>query len=191
MLSINLTLKPKHPVSLSVPKTAKEKINARFVELLGKDLGLSVFNNIEQHSRDYVNALGREASSGDDQHRTCEHMGYTIRTLIMCLDPKYPTHNPELVNKVRTGYISIQELIKMDAFQRNPNAWKKELDAKNVKDQQIVKQESYKAVTDIYTCPVCRHKKTYFEQRQDRCGDEGYTNHIECVSCGYKWSINT
>ena len=91
--------------------------------------------------------------------------------------------NTDLIDKLNNGE-SFVDLPKYTLLELNPQKWKKTIDFIQTKNDII----NSKVRSALYVCGKCKGNITTYFERQDRSCDEGMTNHIECITCGNRWT---
>jgi transcription elongation factor S-II len=94
--------------------------------------------------------------------------------------------NKKLLDKVKSGTISANELVNMKPITLHPKRWKEFLKKQELLDKEVV-DLSLQATTDQFKCPKCKSKKCTYVSVQIRSADEGMTNFITCVECSNSW----
>jgi len=94
--------------------------------------------------------------------------------------------NKKLLDKVKSGTISVNELVNMKPVSLHPKRWREYLKKQELLDKEVV-DLSLQATTDQFKCPKCKSKKCTYVSVQIRSADEGMTNFITCVECSNSW----
>ncbi len=94
--------------------------------------------------------------------------------------------NKKLLDKVKSGTISANELVNMKPVSLHPKRWREYLKKQELLDKEVV-DLSLQATTDQFKCPKCKSKKCTYVSVQIRSADEGMTNFITCVECSNSW----
>jgi transcription elongation factor S-II len=93
--------------------------------------------------------------------------------------------NIELIEKINSGVITVQQLVYLNREDMHEKRWKFYIEKKQREIEKITNDPE--STTSLFVCSRChRNKCTYFE-RQDRSSDEPKTVHITCCYCGKKW----
>lgn len=96
--------------------------------------------------------------------------------------------NPALLERVRTGSLSPQKLVKMTAIEMFPSNWEKELAI--VANRHIRQQIATHDVPDgVFQCKKCKSWKTVYYQLQTRSADEPMTTFVTCAGCATHWKF--
>ncbi len=96
---------------------------------------------------------------------------------------------PEVLEKVRTGGLSMSELFEMKPWQIRPDLWEEAFEAAARKELRHSEYQPDPATLPDgqFQCEKCRSRKTTFYQLQTRAADEPMTCFIRCANCGRRW----
>ena len=94
--------------------------------------------------------------------------------------------NPQLLKRVKKKEFKIHTLAFMSHYEMKPERWKKLIDAKMKRDDNLCKVDMT-AATDEFYCYKCKNRKCTYYQLQTRSGDEGMTTFVMCLVCGSSW----
>ena len=104
--------------------------------------------------------------------------------------------NPELYKKIIKKDFEIHLLAFMSHQELMPNKWKKLIDQKKIKDENLYAPK-IEASTDDFTCYKCKSaqkndptinpKRCSYYQLQTRSSDEPMTTFVTCLNCSARW----
>ena len=94
--------------------------------------------------------------------------------------------NPDLLQQIKSGEITPQNLAFMTHQEMNPQAWHKLIDEKIKRDANKYSNNT-QASTDMFTCKKCRGKRCTYYELQTRSADEPATIFVTCLDCGKNW----
>ena len=100
------------------------------------------------------------------------------------------THNAiyvlQNIDKDSAYYSGIKKFNNIQPEVLNPSKWKEH----KIHYENVIKEgmENRLVTSNLFTCPVCKKNKTYYEAKQTRSADEGNTTFIICANCGHKWT---
>ena len=80
----------------------------------------------------------------------------------------------------------LNKILKANTFYLNPHFNIKYVEKLNLQS----KQKAELTINRLYTCKKCKKNKTKCNKIQTRSCDEGCTMFINCIECGYKWTMN-
>jgi DNA-directed RNA polymerase subunit M/transcription elongation factor TFIIS len=94
--------------------------------------------------------------------------------------------NEDIINKIKSGDILVEQLPFMTHQEMNPPQWKELIDRKMKLDESKFNQK-LEASTDMFTCRKCKSKKCTYYEMQTRSADEPSTIFVTCLNCGKNW----
>jgi len=95
----------------------------------------------------------------------------------------YTPNSEAFKDRILTGDVDPYSIATFTHENMNPEMWS-ELRINTLK-KHITKQEE---VGDgMFTCNVCKSKKTVYYQMQTRSADEPMTTYVTCTNCNKKW----
>lgn len=137
------------------------------------------------------------------------------RELVANLDPQGYVRNPDLLQRVRDGSVSVQDLPGMTPQELFPANWQQLMDEKRSQEvsiawdcvsgfrvlrardhcssralsvlQELKYSSRQKATTDAHKCRRCGGRECTFYELQTRSADEPMTVFVSCVLCGASW----
>lgn len=101
--------------------------------------------------------------------------------LFELLDKKSRLYSQELVEKIDTNFVDVQQVAFLSPSELNEGNWKEIRDKINYKNHVKTNHET----TDLYKCPKCGERKATVMLMQTRGADEPITTFITCQHCGY------
>ena len=110
-----------------------------------------------------------------------------FRSLYNNINPINDT-NKKILDDIKNKEISTKNIAFMTHQELKPHLWKKLIDAKMERDNNIGKSDELVA-TDEFTCFKCKKNKCTFYQLQTRGADEPMTTFVSCLICGNKWAF--
>lgn len=94
--------------------------------------------------------------------------------------------NEELLQQIKNGELTPQNLAFMSHQEMNPKTWKSLIDEKIKRDANKY-SNNLQASTDMFTCKKCKSKKCTYYELQTRSADEPATIFVTCLDCGKNW----
>ncbi len=147
--------------------------------------------SVEELERGVFKATIQEAQR---RHVTCHwknllfnHIYQTkIRQIAGNLLPESYVKNKNLVNELKSGKYTLEEICSFDAYHLSNERWK---DFFHRRQQQEKRQlEGNKAMaTDQFLCTRCHKRECTYYEMQTRSADEPMTIFITCMNCGKHW----
>lgn len=159
----------------------RTKIKAKFIAVLGEDLGVQCENCLYQHV--YLN----NKFTLTDRESDKEYIELGL-TLYRNLNPESTIKNTHLLPLVLDGKIKPEDLVKMDPKDMFPTKWNM-ITEKRIKEI-LVESKQEVATTDMVECKKCHHRNATYYQLQVRSADEPMTTFFNCINCNNKWSEN-
>ena len=113
---------------------------------------------------------------------------YTDRFKTMYFNIKKDTYvnNKHFLKKIKIKKMNNEEISKLTHRDMQPKLWKKLIDEKIKRDENLVK-EDISASTDEFKCFKCFQRKCTYYQLQTRSADEPMTTFVTCLMCGNRW----
>lgn len=111
------------------------------------------------------------------------------RQLLDNLDPSSYVGNAGLLPRVLAGEVELAQLPRMTPQELYPEQWEGLVARKRQDDEKkfaFVPQ----AMTDRYVCHRCKSRKITYYEVQTRSADEGSTQKLTCLDCGFRWQKN-
>ena len=94
--------------------------------------------------------------------------------------------NKGLIEKIREGTLSLDNIANMSFQELFPEHWKQMMDEKYKRDK-LLYEEKAEAMTDQFKCGRCKSRKCTYYELQTRSADEAMTTFITCLNCGNRW----
>ena len=94
--------------------------------------------------------------------------------------------NQGLIEKIREGTLSLDNIANMSFQELFPEHWKQMMDEKYKRDKMLY-EEKAEAMTDQFKCGRCKSRKCTYYELQTRSADEAMTTFITCLNCGNRW----
>lgn len=109
-----------------------------------------------------------------------------IRQIVGNILPESYVENKTLLQDLKSGKYSLEEICKFDAYKLSNDRWK---DYFHRRQQQEKRQlEGNKAMaTDQFLCTRCHKRECTYYEMQTRSADEPMTIFITCMNCGKHW----
>ena len=174
---------------LSDPDAFRNNIGNRFGEILSnKNLGINLEKGI------YNNCL--ESAELKNIVKKWDNPNflnlYLEKTKTIFINLK----NEELYKKTLNKDFKVHLLAFMNHQEMMPDKWKKLIDQKKIKDENLYTPK-IEASTDDYTCYKCKSaqkndptidpKRCSYYQLQTRSSDEPMTTYVTCLNCSTRW----
>lgn len=109
------------------------------------------------------------------------------RSIIGNLDQSSYIGNQSLFQAVHAGEMSMEQLVKKNAYELYPENWQSLID-QQVKREQIQLEGDRSRATDRFQCNRCGKRETTYYELQTRSADEPMTIFINCLPCGKRWT---
>ncbi len=108
------------------------------------------------------------------------------RRLFSNLHPKSPVGNKSLVERIRSGEVTIREVCRFSDIEMFPENWKR------LKELQLIKEQNWlegntSMKTDQFKCGRCGKRECTYYEMQTRSADEPMTVFIKCLNCNNRW----
>ena len=116
----------------------------------------------------------------------CDLYRSSARTVLWNIHPMSPIPNKQLLERCKSGEISLEQIPVMSAYQMYPEHWQELADKQLIREQKILEGNKSRA-TDEYECKRCGKRECTKYEMQTRSGDEATTIFITCLSCGKNW----
>lgn len=91
--------------------------------------------------------------------------------------------NNEFCEKIKSGEITPEDLLKMTHHEMNPERWR-ELIEKKIKRDESKFVNRTQASTDMFKCRKCHKTRCTYYSLQIRSSDEPETIFVTCLDCG-------
>ncbi|MEO0236760.1 MAG: hypothetical protein ABIN35_00810 [candidate division WOR-3 bacterium] len=188
---LHLKLKPKSVLSQIVNqptndflKPYRDKVLENLPKTgLNSDLVIPLENSIYQQTMKIIDGLQQKYN-----YELIKNIYmYNARHIIDNLRKDSQIGNTELVDKVNSGQITVQQLVELTPEEMHPNRWQHLIDKKNLEIKKLTTDPE--ATSSLFWCSRCHRNKTTYFERQDRSADEPMTIHITCCYCGHKWRM--
>ena len=108
------------------------------------------------------------------------------KSVITNLNPKSHVGNINLLDKLNNNKIKAYEIAFMNAREMFPEKWKKLVEEKIKRDNNMYK-ENLASATDEFKCYKCQKRQCTYYQMQTRSADEAMTTFVTCLNCGNNW----
>tara|TARA_B100000674_G_C37769156_1_gene881663 strand:+ start:224 stop:748 length:525 start_codon:yes stop_codon:yes gene_type:complete len=95
-------------------------------------------------------------------------------------------NNKHFLNKLKLKKYSNEEIANLTHRDMKPTLWKKLINEKIKRDQNLVKGDSI-STTDEFKCFKCFKRQCTYYQLQTRSADEPMTTFVTCLACGNRW----
>jgi len=103
------------------------------------------------------------------------------------LDPNSYVHNPNLLEKVKTGEVRAFKVGSMKPEELYPEHWEEIKIQKEKRDKLAFEIRTEHTVKGMYKCSKCKNDRVTYYQLQTRSSDEPMTTFINCTNCGKRW----
>ncbi len=108
------------------------------------------------------------------------------RRLFSNLHPKSPVGNKHLMERIKSGEVTIKDVSRMNDIELYPENWKR------LKDLQLIKEQNWlegntSMKTDQFKCGRCGKRECTYYEMQTRSADEPMTVFIKCLNCNNRW----
>jgi transcription elongation factor S-II len=94
--------------------------------------------------------------------------------------------NVRLIQRLKDGEFSLNELAQKNCYELYPEFWKELSDRRIMREQKALEGNRGMA-TDIFKCHGCGKRECTYYEMQTRSADEPMTIFITCVNCGKRW----
>ena len=94
--------------------------------------------------------------------------------------------NKHFLKKLKIKKMGNGEISNLTHRDMNPKLWKKLIDEKIKRDENLVKGD-ISASTDEFKCFKCFQRVCTYYQLQTRSADEPMTTFVTCLKCGNRW----
>ena len=91
-----------------------------------------------------------------------------------------------LLDKLNNNKIKAYEIAFMNAREMFPEKWKKLVEEKIKRDNNMYK-ENLASATDEFKCYKWQKRQCTYYQMQTRSADEAMTTFVTCLNCGNNW----
>ena len=108
------------------------------------------------------------------------------RRVISNLCDKSYIGNVRLIQRLKDGEFSLDELAQKNCYELYPEFWKELSDRRIMREQKALEGNRGMA-TDIFKCHGCGKRECTYYEMQTRSADEPMTIFITCVNCGKRW----
>jgi hypothetical protein len=108
------------------------------------------------------------------------------RRVISNLCDKSYIGNVRLIQRLKDGEFTLDELAQKNCYELYPEFWKELSDRRIMREQKALEGNRGMA-TDIFKCHGCGKRECTYYEMQTRSADEPMTIFITCVNCGKRW----
>ena len=108
------------------------------------------------------------------------------RRVISNLCDKSYIGNVRLIQRLKDGEFSLDELAQKNCYELYPEFWKELSDRRIMREQKALEGNRGMA-TDIFKCHGCGKRECTYYEMQTRSADEPMTIFITCLNCGKRW----
>ncbi len=112
--------------------------------------------------------------------------GMLLRSVVSNLHPSSPVKNPRLLERIRSGELTYEQVGGMTSMEMYPENWKTLADRQLLREQKILEGNKEMA-TDRFKCGQCKKRECTYYEMQTRSADEPMTIFITCLNCGKRW----
>ena len=167
----------------------REKVVENFTEMLGsRELASEFETHVLQNVVDLAKKDGYEI---DWSNRTFWNM-YRNRAVSLYQNLKgsdsYVQNNQNLLEKLRSGELTVKSLADMSPIDLCPSRWKESIEKIIETEKKLYSAQ--KSASIFMWCSVCKKKsKCDYYQLQTRSADEPMTTFVNCLECGKKWKF--
>ncbi len=112
--------------------------------------------------------------------------GMQLRTVVSNLHPQSPVKNPRILERIRSGELTFEQIGGMTAQEMFPENWKQLADRMLLREQKQLEGNKEMA-TDRFKCGQCKKRECTYYEMQTRSADEPMTIFITCLNCGKRW----
>lgn len=109
-------------------------------------------------------------------------------SILSNMDPTSYICNEELLEKIKSNDLKIQDIASMDATELNSKRWLDIMRIQSIKEENSLTNK-ITASTNLFKCGKCKQKKCTYYEMQVRSADEPSTIFITCLNCENKWRI--
>lgn len=166
-------------------KIIRVKIKKKLSEILdnntnAKNLEKSIYN----YTRDKGNEVGMDITFDNETFKMLYL--HKSRSIIHNLDPNSYIKNTDLLDRVNSKELDLQELPNIDHFKIFPERWDLLIKHQKILDKRLTDIEPA-STTDQFKCSKCKQRKCTYVSVQIRSADEPMTSFINCLHCGNSW----
>jgi DNA-directed RNA polymerase subunit M/transcription elongation factor TFIIS len=110
----------------------------------------------------------------------------TAKHIVANLHPRCYVENTELFDRYKAGYVTFEDISRMDPYQMFETRWHDSFVAQQMREKRQL--EGNKAMaTDRFLCGRCHKRECTYYEMQTRSADEPMTIFITCLNCGKHW----
>lgn len=167
----------------------RDKVISNFSELFGDD---AVATEFEGHILSHVvDAAKKDNVDVDWTNRVFWNM-YRGRAMTLYENLKgaegYVQNNERLMERVRSGELSLKTVADMSAIDLCPSRWKDAIDRMLAIDKKLYSKEKNASI--VMWCSACKKKTSCdYYQLQTRSADEPMTTFVTCLECDKRWKF--
>jgi DNA-directed RNA polymerase subunit M/transcription elongation factor TFIIS len=112
--------------------------------------------------------------------------GMQFRTVVSNTHPSSPVKNPRILERIRSGELTFEQIGNMTPLEMFPENWKQLADRMMLREQKQLEGNKEMA-TDRFKCGQCKKRECSYYEMQTRSADEPMTIFITCLNCGKRW----
>lgn len=140
---------------------------------IGKELDACILNYAHDES---------EQSSWDDPKFRALYKSKFIMLMSNLTNP----NNPRLFERVCSGEIKLETLVKMTHDEMFPEHWEK-VHKRHQDEMDKLAPKLDETVKSVFKCVKCKKYTVNYFELQTRSADEPMTAFFNCLSCGHRW----
>ncbi len=110
------------------------------------------------------------------------------RSVLANMAPDAYVKNRRLAQRLRDGEFLPHDVAGMPAERVFPERWKDVVEMKVRRDTYLTNARPA-AMTDRFTCHVCRKNECSYMELQTRSCDEPTSIFVQCLACGHRWRM--
>ena len=143
---------------------------------------------IEKSGYDYTirNAKKRNYTLDLENRLTRNIYKNKIQSLCVNLNKKSYVKNGNLLKKVKSNDINLNDIAFMKPREIFPENWEDNINKKKFRDE-IEKNKSCGTRTSEYTCGYCKKNECEYNRIQKRSIDEPMATWVHCLNCHNEW----
>ena len=166
-------------------KIIRVKIKKKLTDILNNTLNAkNLEKSIYNFSRDTANQVGMDITFDNETFKMLYL--HKSRSIIHNLDPNSYIKNTDLLDRVNSKELDLQELPNIDHFKIFPERWDLLIKHQKILDKRLTDIEPA-STTDQFKCSKCKQRKCTYVSVQIRSADEPMTSFINCLHCGNSW----
>ncbi len=185
-----LTQGPKHRVRARALNILREIIyrytSSEFAEAVAINLERSAYNyTVNRHSNEHAYW---NKNPVEETYKT------RVRQLMFNLDEaKKGVRNSQLIRRLLLGTVTAQDIGEsMNYMDMYPDRYRSHFEQvqKDFEQRKNLKETDLTNVNGMLKCSRCKGKKTTYEAKQTRSGDEPMTIFATCLNCDHTWRFS-